>query len=125
MMLRSIALLQARLGMNPEAERNLQEVFWSRAELLGPGHAFTFSSQQELQQFLICHGRHGEAVQLNEAREVLYHADKHWRLLSEKDAAVIRRQGRNTGLYWEKPEGLVKYKFVMPKEAYMRPDTPM
>ena len=121
--LRSMALLQARLGMSQEAERNLREVFSNQAQLLGPGHGFTFSTQQELQEFLICHGRHGEAIQLSEAREALYHDDKHWKMLSDGDAWRIRRAGRNTGLYWEKPQGLFKYEFVMPKEAYMRPGT--
>lgn len=119
-LVRNIAMLQAKLGMTVEVEENLRQVFWCRNEVLGPGHGYTYSSAQELQKFLIYLGRHDDAAEEEARREALYHDDKHWRALSEKDAETIRRQRRNTGLYWEKREGLFKYEFVMPKEAYMR-----
>jgi hypothetical protein len=121
-LVRGMALLQARLGMETEAEQNLIDVFWNRTALLGPGHTFTYSSGEELQDFLISHGRHDHAAQLRETRRIQYRDDKYWTKLSERDAVDIRRQRRNNaGLHWEKEgEGLFKYAFVMPKEAYMR-----
>jgi hypothetical protein len=120
MILRNIALLQEKLRMYAEAERNLREVFWNRAELLGPLYELTFSSRQDLQQFLLSHSRREEAVQLYETLEAFTHNEKHWKILSETDAVLIRRQRPNTCTHWEHPKGLFKYSFVMPREAYVR-----
>lgn len=123
-LVRQLAMLQATLGMTYEAEQNHLEAFWCRNEILGPGHAYTESSSQALQQLWICHGRREDAVEQESRRLALYREEKHWKILSKKDADTIRRQGRNTGVYWEKADGLFKYEFVMPREAYMRVGPP-
>lgn len=122
-MLRNIAVLQATTGRHSDAEQNLWEVYRGRTHLLGPGHRYTHSSLQLLQNCLIQQSRRIEATRLEEDNLAEYRNDKHWKVLPEKEAELIRRQGRSHGMwwhYWERPHGLSKYEFVMPREAYMR-----
>ena len=124
--LRRMAVLQAESGAVDDAEQNFRQVFWSRCQLLGPGHAYTYASGTELEQFLHRQGRHGDAKQVKEFQQTEYHKDEHWKVLSEQDQDIIRRQVRHglysNGLYWQRARhGLSKYEFRMPMEAYMHP----
>ena len=118
--LRDMALLQSRLGRHSEAEDNLRKVYGGRARLLGPGHGATHSALQALQNFLSERGRRTEAIKLEQENRDDYMSDHHWRVLSEKEAQWVNQQGRSHALYWNKPQGMCKYEFIMPKEAYMR-----